>query len=106
MGYWPLIIGHISAGFPSAAEGYEDEPLNLNDWLVTHPAATYLYRVRGNALHGEGICDGSLLVVDRAVTPQPGRIVLIEQDGEFVVCRYRRESTTVCGVVVAVVRRV
>ncbi|MFA7236202.1 MAG: S24 family peptidase [Phycisphaeraceae bacterium] len=71
MGWLHFIIGSIAAGFPSAAEGYEDEPLNLHDWLVQHPAATFFYRVRGNALFAEGISDGAVLVVDRSIHPVP-----------------------------------
>jgi DNA polymerase V len=96
----------ISAGFPSAAEGYEDEPLNLHDWLVRRPAATFFYRVQGNVLRGEGIRHGSLLVVDRSIVPKLGRLVLAEEDGVFTVRRYRPRTTmTVCGVVVAAVTR-
>lgn len=106
MDLWVRIAGIVAAGFPSAAEGYEDEPLNLHDWLVQHPAATFLYRVRGQALFAEGIRDGSLLIVDRSVTAVPGRLVVAEEDGQFVVGRYRGGAgQVVCGVVVASVTR-
>jgi 4-hydroxy-4-methyl-2-oxoglutarate aldolase len=52
---------YLSAGFPSAAEGYEDEPLNLHDWLVQNPAATFFYRVRGDELRDEFVRDGAIL---------------------------------------------
>lgn len=97
----------LSAGFPSAAEGYEDEPLNLHDWLVQNPAATFFYRVRGNELNGEFVRDGSILVVDRSVSPSLGRLVLAEEQGGFAVRRFTRINppAVVCGVVVAVVTR-
>ena len=100
------LLGEISAGFPSAAEGYEDQPLNLHDWIVHNPAATFFYRVRGDALRHEYLRDGSILVVDRSVTPTCGKLVLIEDEGDFVVCRFRpNHPQTVCGVVIAAVTR-
>ena len=96
----------LSAGFPSAAEGYEDDPLNLHDWLVAHPAATFFYRVTGDCLRDEYIRDGSILVVDRSLVPSRGRLVVTEEGGQFVVRRYLCDTgAVVCGVVVAVVTR-
>lgn len=99
--------GDIAAGFPSAAEGFEDEPLDLHKWLVPRPAATFFYRVQGNNLSHEHICDGSVLVVDRSLTPARGRLVLIEADGAFAVTRYQPagDPSTVVGVVTAVITR-
>jgi len=98
--------GVISAGFPSAAEGYEDEPLNLNDWIIRNPAATFFYRVQSEGLLHESLRDGSLLVVDRSLSPRLGKLVLIEEEGQFVVCRYRRDRPMlVCGVVIAAITR-
>jgi len=98
--------GEISAGFPSAAEGYEDQPLNLNDWIIRHPAATFFYRVQGDSLRHEYLRDGSFLVVDRSLSPKLGKLVLIEDGGQFVVCRYRMDRPMlVCGVVIAAITR-
>lgn len=99
-------VEDLSAGFPSAAEGYEDEPLNLHEWIVRNPAATFFYRVQGDDLQDEHIRDGSVLVVDRSVTPKHGRLVLAEEAGRFVVRRHQpAEQAMVCGVIVAVVTR-
>lgn len=99
----------ISAGFPSAAEGYEDEPLNLHEWIVHNPAATFFYRVRGEELRHEHIRNGSVVVVDRSITPSPGRLVLIEdQDaGEFAITRFRQGVPQIIrGVITAVITKV
>jgi len=85
-------FGQIAAGFPSPAQGYEDEPLDLNQLLIQHPAATFFFRARGRHLAREGIHDGSLLVVDRSVTPRPGRLVVADENGERVVCRLGQTS--------------
>lgn len=104
---WPPYLGWVSAGFPSAAEGYEDEPLNLHEWIVRNPASTFFYRVQGDDLLIEHIRDGSVLVVDRSVTPSRGRLILIEHGGDFSVMRFRPAAElVVCGVVIAVVTRI
>jgi DNA polymerase V len=79
--------GDINAGFPSAAEGYEDQPLDLHRLLIAHPAATFFFWVKGDALRHQHIRDGSILIVDRSVHPRLGKLVLVEIDGSFVVCR-------------------
>lgn len=80
--------GSVEAGFPSPAQGYEDEPLDLHQLLVKRPAATFFFRARGGELRGEGIRDGSILVVDRSLTPSPGQLVVADRDGQRVVCRF------------------
>jgi DNA polymerase V len=96
----------LSAGFPSAAEGYEDEPLDLHAWVVRNPAATFFFRARGDELCHEHIRDGSILVVDRSVRPSAGRLVVVEDGGEFAVVRFRAGvPATVCGVVTAVLTK-
>ncbi len=97
---------NISAGFPSAAEGYEDEPLDLHGYLVRNPPATFFYRVRGDELRDEYIRDGAILVVDRSVTPLAGRLVVTEEQGHFTVTRFRNDRMrVVVGVVMAAVTR-
>ena len=98
----------IPAGFPSAAEGYEDEPLNLHTFVVRHPAATFFYRFDDDNLLDEHIVRGSVLVIDKSLRATPGRLVMVEQGGAFVIMRMPRDSATrlhVFGVVAAVVTR-
>ena len=97
-------LGDIRAGFPSAAEGYEDQPLNLQDLLVPRPAATFFYTVRGDLLRHEYLRDGAILVVDRSLKPAIGKLVIVEDCGDMVVCRYRNHRVVV-GIVVAAITR-
>lgn len=55
-------IASVSAGFPSPADDYIDNELDLHDYLVDHPAATFLNRVQGRSMEGAGIMDGYNLV--------------------------------------------
>lgn len=100
--------GPIAGGYPSPAQGYEEEPLDLHSMLVRHPAATFFFRARGDELRGEGIRDGSILVVDRSVTPSPGKLVVADADGERIVVRldqHNHRRLIVWGVVTAAVVR-
>lgn len=103
-------FGSISAGFPSPAQGYEDDPLDLNELLIPHPAATFFFRVKGQELLAEGIRDGSILVVDRSVDPKPGFAVVADWNGERTVLLMPHyldggDELRVWGVVTAVVTR-
>lgn len=95
--------GYISCGFPSPAEGFEDDELSFDELLVPNRPATHFFRVRGHHLEAEGIQDGSIVVIDRSITPVPGRLVLIVEDGQFRIIRLRREPAEVFGPITACV---
>ncbi len=86
----PLFVTGISAGFPSPADDYIDRKLDLNELLITHPAATFFVRVEGNSMINAGIHSGDILVVDRALEPNNNNIVLAILDGEFTVKRIKK----------------
>jgi DNA polymerase V len=58
---------------------------DLNELLVTHPAATFMWRVSGQSMIEAGIFDGDVIVVNRALTPAHRDIVVAQVDGEFTV---------------------
>lgn len=73
------------AGFPSPAEQYIEQALDLNELLVKHPAGTFFVRVAGDSMIQTGIFPGDILVVDRAEEAVDGSIVIAAVDGEFTV---------------------
>ncbi len=83
----PLFANRVPAGFPSPADDYVEDMLDLNQQLVKNPAATFFVRVQGNSMTGAGIFDGDTLVVDRAINPRSGNIVVAVVDGELTVKR-------------------
>ena len=91
-GKWPLLTVCVTAGFPSPAEDYIDRRLDLNEYLIHHPAATFFMRVRGESMIGAGIRDGDLVIVDRAVAAEPGDIVVASVLGELTLKRIRRRG--------------
>lgn len=64
--------GGIRAGFPSPAQDYMTESIDLNRELVRHPATTFYARAVGDSMKDCGIDDGDLLVIDKAIDPQEG----------------------------------
>ncbi len=80
----------VQAGFPSPAEDFEDRHLDLNEFMVRNPAATFLLKVAGESMTGAGIFDGDILVVDRSLEPRDGDVVIACIDNEFTVKRLRR----------------
>jgi len=85
----PLFTARVQAGFPSPADDFVDKRLDLNELLVAHPAATFFVRVEGTSMIEAGIHPGDILVVDRALEPKNGSVVIAVVDGEFTVKRYR-----------------
>ena len=83
----PFLATRVPAGFPSPADDYLEKTLNLQEHLVQHPQATFLMRVEGHSMIRAGIHDGDLLVIDRALEPAHGRIVVAVVDGDFMVKR-------------------
>ena len=89
----PLLASRVEAGFPSPADDYVERTLDLNEELITKPAATYFLRAGGRSMLGAGIHDGDLLIVDRSITPEPRMVVVAVVDGEFTVKRLSKRST-------------
>lgn len=81
----PFMGGAVMAGFPSPAEQYVERPPDLNELLVTRPAATYFVRASGDSMEGVGIRSGDMLVVDRSLEPWDRAVVIACVDGEFTV---------------------
>ncbi len=84
---FPLYISAVRAGFPSPADDYIEDFLDLNDYLISHPAATFIVRAAGDSMTGVGIQSGDILIVDRSLEPTHGRIVIAAIDGELTVKR-------------------
>ena len=83
----PLFLSGVSAGFPSPADDYIDRDLDLNEHLITNPAATFFVRVAGDSMTGAGINNNDILIVDRSVAPVSGKIVIAVINGELTVKR-------------------
>lgn len=74
----------VAAGFPSPADDHAVKRVDLMEQLIKHPQATYLLRVRGESMKDAGIFDNDVVLVDRAINPRSGHVVVAVVDGEFV----------------------
>tara|TARA_R110000772_G_scaffold45845_3_gene104870 strand:+ start:143 stop:574 length:432 start_codon:yes stop_codon:yes gene_type:complete len=79
----PLYSSRVPAGFPSPADDYIEDSLDLNEYLVKHPASTFFAKASGLSMVNAGIMDKSLLVVDRSLDPQHDDVVIAVIDGEL-----------------------
>ena len=81
----PLATATVRAGFPSPAADFGETRIDLVAELIAHPQATYLLRVRGLSMVDAGLGDNDIIVVDRALKPCSGNIVVAVVDGDFTV---------------------
>lgn len=82
-----MFTGDIQCGFPSPALEYIEKGLNLHDYVVKKPAATYFMRAKGDSMTGAGIYPDDLLIIDRSITPTKGNIVAASIHGEMTLKR-------------------
>lgn len=88
----PLYVSAVQAGWPSPADDYIDQEINLHELVVRNPPATFFLRAAGDSMLGCGIHDGDLLVVDRSLDAAGNRIVIASLDGELLVKRLVRRG--------------
>ena len=69
-----------------------DLDLNLQEYLVQHPSATFCVRVTGDSMQNAGIFSGDVMIIDRALEPKNNTIVLAVLNGEFTVKRIQKKS--------------
>lgn len=83
-----LFVSGVAAGFPSPADDYIERNLDLNEFLIQKPAATFHVRVSGNSMVEAGILEGDYLIVDRSVTPFHNATVVAVVEGEMMVKKF------------------
>jgi DNA polymerase V len=80
-----------SAGFGSPGEDATVRRIDLNEALIQHHQATFVMRNAGDAMTDAGIADGDVLLVDRALKPEHGNVVIAAVDGELVCRRLHKQ---------------
>ena len=119
------LLGTVQAGFPSPAEEELIDTINLDQYLVRNPEATYLLTVSGDSMIDAGIQPGDIILVEKGGSPKKNDIVIAQVDGEWTMkyfgrdrqgvyldpanSNYKRirpdQSLTIGGIVKAVVRK-
>ena len=90
-----LYATSVNAGFPSPAEDHMDIALDLNEYLIKHPSATFYIYAKGNSMVDAGISDGDLMIVDRSLEPNSNHIVVAIIDSEFTVKRILKKNNQI-----------
>ena len=88
----PIFLDKISAGFPSPATDYMENKLDLNEYLIKHPAATFIVKASGSSMINAEIYSGDLLIVDRSLTPRNNNIVIASIFGDLTVKRIKKKE--------------
>ncbi len=93
-----IIISTISAsaGFPSPAENYIEERLDLNKYLIKNTESTFFVRVSGESMIKIGIYNNDILVVDKSIKPCNKSIVVVSLDGELIIKRFLKDQFGNC----------
>ena len=92
----PLYGTRVAAGLPSQTDDYVERHLDLNEYLVKRPSATFFVRVEGDSMINAGIYENDILVVDRSIKPTDGKIVIAVVNGELTVKRLSDTPGRLC----------
>lgn len=104
----PMAGASVPAGFPSPADDWLEERLDLQSLVVLHPSCTFYVKACGDSMKEAGIFDGDILVVDRVLRATHGDIVIAVVDGEltvktlydrFGVCKLQAANPTYADIV-------
>jgi len=88
----PLYGSSVAAGFPSPADDYIEDKIDINKYLIKHPASTFLVRATGESMINVGIFPNDILIVDRSLKAENGKVVIAVIDGELTVKKYKEEG--------------
>ena len=90
----PYFETGLVAGFPSPADDYTELKIDLNKELIKNQDATFFARVKGKSMQDAGLNEGDILVIDRSMEIQNGKIVVCFLDGGFTVKRIKISGKT------------
>ena len=90
----PYISSGIKAGFPSPAADFDGTRISIDQIVVKNAIATFYAKANGNSMIGAGIDDGDILVIDKSIEPQDGKIAVCFIDGEFTVKRIKVQENS------------
>ena len=82
----------VHAGFPNAADdrhGQGAPALDLNQLLIRHPISTFYFRITGHGYEEQGVYEGDLAVIDRSLAPRSTDLVMLWQDDNFAIRRFK-----------------
>lgn len=85
-----------AAGFPSPADDFIDQQLDLTQYVVKHPVSTYFMRVSGRHPIIKNLADGDILVVDRSLEPKNENIIVANIEGKITINKVTKYKNSLC----------
>ncbi|MGC4035967.1 MAG: translesion error-prone DNA polymerase V autoproteolytic subunit [Chitinophagaceae bacterium] len=79
-----------ATGFGAAADDYAERGIDLNEQLIMNKPATFFFRMKGDAMVNAGICEGDVLIVDRSLKADNGKIIVGSVNGDLMVRRFQK----------------
>ena len=90
-----LYSSSIEAGFPSPADDHLDISLDLNKYLIKHPASTFYIYVKGDSMVDDGIYSGDIMIVDKSLNPKSNDIIIAVINGDFTVKKLYKNNNKI-----------
>ena len=78
----PFCSFHVPAGFPSPAADHIERHISLDEVLNIRAPHVYLITITGDSMHGAGIFEGDIGIVDRSIEPVHGHLVVAALNNE------------------------
>ena len=88
----PIYLCKVEAGFPSPAENYIEQELDLKEHLIRNSDSTFLVRATGKSMVNVGISPGDILIVDKSLEAKNNSIIIVSIDGELTVKRLIKDK--------------
>lgn len=88
----PYADAGVRAGFPSPAQDYTDESIDLNRDIIHHRESTFYARAVGDSLCEANVFEGDILVIDKSLEPHDGDMAVCFLNGEFTLKFIRKGS--------------
>ena len=88
----PIYLCKVEAGFPSPAENYVEQELDLKEYLIRNSDSTFLVRATGKSMVNVGISPGDILIVDKSLEAKNNSIIIVSIDGELTVKRLIKDN--------------
>ena len=90
--YIVMHLRKVEAGFPSPADNYIEEKLNIEEYLIKNKESTFLVKAAGESMLNVGIFPGDILVVDRSLEVKNQSIVIASINGDLTVKRISQKN--------------
>jgi DNA polymerase V len=87
-----LIATPRATGLSQPTTDSVEAGIDFNRLMYRHPAATSSMRVAQDGLNGSELLANDLVILDSALTPEVGDVVVAQIEDAFLLCRFDRQE--------------